>query len=87
MPDQRIVVEPGYQVPFAQRIRSEVDVPTGAVGLITEAVQANDIVVNGQADAVLIARQSLRDAYWPLRAAQELGVKGPVPAQYERGWM
>ena len=86
-PDQRIVVEPGYQVPFAQRIRSEVDVPTGAVGLITEAVQANDIVVNGQADAVLIARQSLRDAYWPLRAAQELGVKGPVPAQYERGWM
>ena len=86
-PDQRIVVEPGYQVPFAQRIRSEADVPTGAVGLITEAVQANDIVVNGQADAVLIARQSLRDAYWPLRAAQELGVEGSVPTQYERGWM
>ena len=86
-PDQRIVAKPGYQVPFAQRIRSEADVPTGAVGLITEAVQANDIVVNGQADAVLIARQSLRDAYWPLRAAQELGVDAPVPTQYARGWM
>jgi 2,4-dienoyl-CoA reductase-like NADH-dependent reductase (Old Yellow Enzyme family) len=85
-PDQRISVGPGYQVPFADRIRSEAKVPTGAVGLITEANQANEIIVNGQADAVLIARQSLRDAYWPLRVAQELGVDAPIPEQYQRGW-
>ncbi len=84
--DARMSIGPGYQVPFAQRIRSEAEIPTGAVGLITEAEQANDIVVNGEADVVLIARQSLRDAYWPLRAAKELGVKTPVPTQYERGW-
>ncbi len=79
-------IGPGYQVPFAERIRSEAEIATGAVGLITEAKQANDIVVNGEADVVLIARQSLRDAYWPLRAAQELGADAPVPDQYERGW-
>jgi 2,4-dienoyl-CoA reductase-like NADH-dependent reductase (Old Yellow Enzyme family) len=82
----RMSIGPGYQVPLAARIRSEAEIPTGAVGLITEAKQANDIVAKEEADVVLIARQSLRDAYWPLRVAQELGAEAPVPTQYERGW-
>jgi 2,4-dienoyl-CoA reductase-like NADH-dependent reductase (Old Yellow Enzyme family) len=69
-----IPVEPGYQVPFAARIRAEAGVPTGAVGLITEAKQAEEIVAGGQADAVLLARALLRDPHWALRAAHELGV-------------
>ncbi len=83
---QQIRLEPGYQVPFAERIRRETGMATGAVGLISEAQQASAIVRDGQADAVLIARQSLRDPYWPLRAARELGVELPVPTQYRRGW-
>jgi 2,4-dienoyl-CoA reductase-like NADH-dependent reductase (Old Yellow Enzyme family) len=83
---QQIQPAPGYQVPFAERIRRETGMATGAVGLISEAEQANAIVRDGQADAVLIARQSLRDPYWPLRAARELGVELPVPTQYRRGW-
>ena len=59
-------------------------IPTGAVGLITDAVQANTIVVDGQADCVLLAREMLRDPYWPLRAARELGVPIDWPAQYLR---
>jgi 2,4-dienoyl-CoA reductase-like NADH-dependent reductase (Old Yellow Enzyme family) len=58
----------------------------GAVGLITEARQADAIVREGRADAVLVARQSLRDPYWPLRAARELGVEMTVPFQYRRAW-
>lgn len=83
---QQIRLGPGYQVPFAERIRRETGMATGAVGLISEAQQANAIVRNGQADAVLIARQSLRDPYWPLRAARELGIELTVPPQYRRGW-
>lgn len=83
---QQIKLEPGYQVPFAQRIRQEAGIATGAVGLISEAEQANAIVRDGQADAVLIARQSLRDPYWPLRAARELGITLVIPTQYSRGW-
>jgi 2,4-dienoyl-CoA reductase-like NADH-dependent reductase (Old Yellow Enzyme family) len=83
---QQIRPEPGYQAPFAQRIRQEASIATGAVGLISEASQANAIVRNRQADAVLIARQSLRDPYWPLRAARELTADLAVPAQYSRGW-
>jgi 2,4-dienoyl-CoA reductase-like NADH-dependent reductase (Old Yellow Enzyme family) len=83
---QQIRLEPGYQVPFAERIRREAGIATGAVGLISEARQADAIVRDGRADAVLIARQSLRDPYWPLRAARELGVDLHVPTQYSRGW-
>ncbi len=86
-PTQQIKLAPGYQVPFAERIRHEAGIATGAVGLIREAEQANAIVTNGQADAVLIARQSLRDPYWPLRAARELGHEQAVPTQYRRGWI
>jgi 2,4-dienoyl-CoA reductase-like NADH-dependent reductase (Old Yellow Enzyme family) len=84
--DQRVALGPGYQVSFAERIRREVGIATGAVGLITEARQADAIVRQGRADAVLIARQSLRDPYWPLRAARELEVEFPVSFQYVRGW-
>lgn len=85
-PHQQIQLGPGYQTPFAQRIRQESGLAVGAVGLISQAQQANAIVRDGQADAVLIARQSLRDPYWPLRAARELGVELAVPIQYGRGW-
>ena len=82
--DQKIVIGPGYQVPFADRIRRDAGIPTGAVGLITEAAQADAIVRGGQADCVLLARELLRDPYWPLRAARELGHPTPWPVQYIR---
>ncbi len=75
---------PGFQAPFAAEIRRAVGVPTGAVGLITSAHQADHIVRSGQADCVLIARELLRDPYWPLRAAAELGHTTSWPAQYLR---
>ncbi len=81
---QQIAIGPGYQVPFAERIRREADIATGAVGLITTARQADDIIREGKADCVLIARELLRDPYFPLHAAHELGVKLPWPAQYLR---
>jgi 2,4-dienoyl-CoA reductase-like NADH-dependent reductase (Old Yellow Enzyme family) len=84
VPDQKITVGPGYQVPFSETIRREAGVATGAVGLITEARQADAIIRNGQADVVLIARQLLRDPYWPLHAADELGQVVSWPAQYLR---
>jgi 2,4-dienoyl-CoA reductase-like NADH-dependent reductase (Old Yellow Enzyme family) len=83
-----IPVGPGYQVDFARRVRTEADIPTGAVGLITEPKQAEEIVADGAADVVLLARAMLRDPHWALRAAHELGV--PVgdgvdwPKQYLR---
>lgn len=80
----RIPVGPGYQVPFAERIRREVGVATGAVGLITEAGQANEIIGSGKADAVILARQLLRDPYWPMHAAKELGGEVRWPEQYLR---
>jgi 2,4-dienoyl-CoA reductase-like NADH-dependent reductase (Old Yellow Enzyme family) len=70
-----IPLEPGYQVPFARRIREEAQIATGAVGLITEAKQAEEIVADGSADVVLLARALLRDPHWALRAAHELGVE------------
>jgi len=75
---------PGYQAPFAERIRRDAAVMTGAVGLITQPAQADQIVGSGQADAVLIARELLRDPYWPLRAARELGQTVSWPPQYLR---
>lgn len=81
-----IPVGPGYQVPFARRIRAEAGVPTGAVGLITEPKQAEDILADGSADVVLLARELLREPHWPLRAASELGDADVDlwPAQYRR---
>jgi len=70
-----IPVEPGYQVPFARRLRAEAGIPTGAVGLITEPKQAEEIVADGSADVVLLARALLRDPHWALRAAHDLGVE------------
>jgi 2,4-dienoyl-CoA reductase-like NADH-dependent reductase (Old Yellow Enzyme family) len=81
-----IPVGPGYQVPFAARIRRETGVMTGAVGLITEPEQAEAIVKSGQADVVLLARQMLRDPYWPIHAARALGETPPVPIQYLRAF-
>ncbi|HQZ37859.1 MAG TPA: NADH:flavin oxidoreductase/NADH oxidase [Vicinamibacterales bacterium] len=79
-----IPVTPGYQVPFAERIRREAGIPTGAVGLVTDAAQADAIVAEGRADCVLLARALLRDPYWPLHAAQTLGVAMDWPVQYLR---
>lgn len=82
--DQKIVLGPGYQVPFAAAIRRDASVATAAVGLITEAVQAEQIVAHGQADAVVLARALLRDPYWPRHAARALGVAMPWPDPYKR---
>lgn len=81
---QQITVGPGYQVPFARRIRAEAGVPTAAVGLITEAAQAEQIVADGSADMVFLARELLRNPRWPLLAAHALGASIPWPSQYER---
>ncbi|MGH3315707.1 MAG: tRNA-dihydrouridine synthase, partial [Nocardioidaceae bacterium] len=70
-----IPLGPGYQVEFARRIRQEADMPTGAVGMITDPRQAEQIVTDGSADAVLLARELLRNPHWALRAAHELGVQ------------
>jgi 2,4-dienoyl-CoA reductase-like NADH-dependent reductase (Old Yellow Enzyme family) len=83
-PAQQIPVGPGYQVPHAERIRVEADIPTGAVGMITEPVQADQIIRSGQADLVLLAREFLRDPYWPLHAADVLNQKITWPVQYAR---
>jgi 2,4-dienoyl-CoA reductase-like NADH-dependent reductase (Old Yellow Enzyme family) len=84
VPDATVPLGPGYQVPFAERIRHEAGIATGAVGLITEPVQAEEIIAGGRADIVLLARELLRDPYWPLRAARELGQVVPWPIQYLR---
>ncbi len=85
-PRQRIVPEPGYQVPFAARIRREAGVATGAVGLITEPGQAAGIIANGEADVVVLARELLRDPYFPRRAARALEDAIVPPDQYRRAW-
>jgi 2,4-dienoyl-CoA reductase-like NADH-dependent reductase (Old Yellow Enzyme family) len=85
-PLQKIPVEPGYQVPFAARIRREAGIATGAVGLITEPEQAERIVASGDADVVVMARELLRDPYFPRRAAKLLGGELQAPAQYLRAW-
>jgi 2,4-dienoyl-CoA reductase-like NADH-dependent reductase (Old Yellow Enzyme family) len=84
VPPARIPVGPGYQTPFAERIRREANILTGAVGMITGAAQADHIVRTGQADVAIMAREFLRDPYWPLRAARELGYPVPWPVQYLR---
>jgi len=84
VPNAKIPVTPGFQVPLAQAIREKVDIPTAAVGLITSGQQAEDILRCGQADAVMIGREFLRDPYFPLKAAQELGETIAWPNQYMR---
>lgn len=80
----KIPLGPGYQTPFAERIRRETGILTGAVGMITSPEQAEHIIGTGQADLVFLAREMLRDPYWPLRAARDLGVTVAYPAQYLR---
>jgi 2,4-dienoyl-CoA reductase-like NADH-dependent reductase (Old Yellow Enzyme family) len=81
---QKIPVGPGYQVAFAERMRRELGMATGAVGMITSAEQADQIIRTGQADVVLLAREMLRNPYWPLHAAEALQMPGSWPVQYER---
>ena len=83
-PQAVMPIGPGYQTPFAERIRREAKIPTGAVGMITGAAQAEHILRSGQADAVLLARELLRQPYWALEAAKELGDVASWPAQYLR---
>src|SRR6266550_4232649 len=84
VPHAKIPVGPGYQTAFAEQIRREANIMTGAVGMITSPTQAEHILVTGQADAIVIAREFLRDPYWPLRAARELGQQISWPVQYLR---
>ncbi|HET9451291.1 MAG TPA: NADH:flavin oxidoreductase/NADH oxidase [Aggregicoccus sp.] len=86
VPDARVPIAPGYQVPFARAVRHGAGMPTGAVGLLTEAAQAEQVLARGDADAVFLARELLRDAYWPQRAAQALGERAEPPVQYARAW-
>jgi 2,4-dienoyl-CoA reductase-like NADH-dependent reductase (Old Yellow Enzyme family) len=83
-PESRPAVGPGYQTPFSAAIRRLVGIATAAVGLITEPYQAETILATGQADAILLGRELLRDPYWPLHAAQRLRVDPRWPKQYER---
>jgi 2,4-dienoyl-CoA reductase-like NADH-dependent reductase (Old Yellow Enzyme family) len=86
VPRAQIPVGAGYQVPLAERVRRETGMPTGAVGLITAPEQAEQIVRSGQADLIVMARELLRDPYWPLHAAQRLRQTPPVPSQYLRAF-
>jgi 2,4-dienoyl-CoA reductase-like NADH-dependent reductase (Old Yellow Enzyme family) len=86
VPHAKIPLGPGYQVPFAARVRREAGIATSAVGLITTPAQAERIVADGAADVVSIARESLRDPYFPRRAAHELGASIDAPVQYQRAW-
>jgi 2,4-dienoyl-CoA reductase-like NADH-dependent reductase (Old Yellow Enzyme family) len=82
--DARIPAAPGFQVPFAAGVRKDAGIATGAVGMITTPAQAEQILADEQADLIFMARELLRDPYWPLRAARELGVDVPWPIQYAR---
>jgi 2,4-dienoyl-CoA reductase-like NADH-dependent reductase (Old Yellow Enzyme family) len=84
VPHAKIQVGPGYQVAFAERIRRDAEIMAGAVGMITNSVQAEHIIRTQQADAVIMAREFLRDPYWPLRAARELDQPIAWPVQYLR---
>jgi 2,4-dienoyl-CoA reductase-like NADH-dependent reductase (Old Yellow Enzyme family) len=86
VPGVKIPLGPGYQTGFAEAIRREAGVATGAVGMISEAEQAETILSTEQADLVFLARELLRDPYWPRRAAKALDVKIKAPVQYERAW-
>ncbi len=82
----KINVYPGYQVPFAEQIKKEAAIDTGAVGLITSGLQAEEILQSKRADLIFVARELLRDPYWPRTAATELNTNIEAPVQYERGW-
>ncbi len=84
VPGVKIPAGPGYQTPFAERIRREAGIATGAVGLIRSPFQAEHILRTNQADLVILARELLRDPYWPQRAAQELHAEAHWPPQYQR---
>jgi 2,4-dienoyl-CoA reductase-like NADH-dependent reductase (Old Yellow Enzyme family) len=84
VPKAAIPVGPGYQVPFSEKIRARTGMRTGAVGEITAPAQAEQIIATGQADLVVMAREMLRDPYWPLHAAAHFGVKTSWPEQYLR---
>jgi 2,4-dienoyl-CoA reductase-like NADH-dependent reductase (Old Yellow Enzyme family) len=84
VPHAKVPVGPGYQTQFAEQIRREANILTGAIGMITSPIQAEHIIVTGPGDAVIIARELLRDPYWPLRAARELGQPISWPVQYLR---
>jgi 2,4-dienoyl-CoA reductase-like NADH-dependent reductase (Old Yellow Enzyme family) len=84
VPGAKIPTGPGYQLEFARRVRHDAGVKTAAVGLITEPEQANTVIAEGEADVVLLARQLLRNPYWPLRAARVLGATVTWPPQYQR---
>jgi 2,4-dienoyl-CoA reductase-like NADH-dependent reductase (Old Yellow Enzyme family) len=86
VPRAKIAIGPGYQVPFAEKIRREAHIASAAVGMITDAHQANAIITSGQADMVFMAREFLRQPYWPLHAAAEVGVDVATPAQYGRAF-
>jgi 2,4-dienoyl-CoA reductase-like NADH-dependent reductase (Old Yellow Enzyme family) len=84
VPDEPVPFGPGFQVPFAARVRAEAGIASGAVGFITEPAQAEQIVATGQADVVLLAREMLRDPYWPFHAARVLRAEAAWPNQYLR---
>jgi 2,4-dienoyl-CoA reductase-like NADH-dependent reductase (Old Yellow Enzyme family) len=86
VPNAQIPIGPGYQVHFAEEIRKQTGLPTGAVGMILDSTQADTIIASEQADMVFLARELLRDPYWPRRAAKALGVRIKPPVQYERAW-
>jgi 2,4-dienoyl-CoA reductase-like NADH-dependent reductase (Old Yellow Enzyme family) len=86
LPNAKIPVGPGYQVPFSEAIRNKAGIPTTALGMITDAMQAETILSTEQADLVVLARELLRDPYWPRRAAQEMNFKLTPPVQYQRAW-
>lgn len=87
VPGVAVPVGPGYQTEFSDRIRRDAQIQTGAVGLITTPEQADHIIRSGQADWVLLARELLRDPYWALKTAKQLGQTVAVPKQYERAWV
>lgn len=84
--DAKVPFAPGFQVPFAKEIREKAGIATAAVGMITEAAMANSIIAKGEADMVFLARAMLRDPYWPVHAAIELGAEPDLPVQYLRGY-
>jgi 2,4-dienoyl-CoA reductase-like NADH-dependent reductase (Old Yellow Enzyme family) len=86
VPDAKIPAAPGFQVPFAERIKREANIRTGAVGMITEPHQADEIIRSEKADLVLLARELLRDPYWPLHASKALGHDPHPPVQYQRAF-
>lgn len=86
VPHVRIPVSPGYQVPFARQVRRDAGIPTGAVGMITDPKQAEEILESQSADLVILAREFLREPYWPVKAAEALGADYAVPVQYQRAF-